>query len=112
MTYVDFDGPYPGDPLVIRVGDDDWGAFEFDVSDHLPSGVTVTSAEAESYLNGVATDIIEASSVSTTDTTVSINFDATGETSEGRYYIVFTLTLSSGGTKQLCFGPVVVLACP
>ena len=112
------------DKIIIRPADDAWGPYSFDVSGALPSGVTVSSAEATAYLdNGDGTysevaSLIEPGSPAVTvtgDTTLQLKLQ--GKDSEGAahaagdYYLKLTLTLSNSGIKTLVFGPIIVESC-
>lgn len=108
----DFKQETAGAPLVLRVGDDAWGPFSFDVSEQLPSGITVDSVEISSYLDGETpdTEIIESGSSSVDgDTTVEVKFQAPDGIEEGEYWVDIKLTLSDNSIKHLAWGPVKVV---
>lgn len=101
-----------GAQILLRVDDDNWGPFEFDCSPGLPSGVTISEVSATCYTptGAEAPSLIEANSETISNgTTVQLNFDVTSSSIvAGDYYLALVLTLSTGGTKNLAFGPITV----
>lgn len=101
------------DQIVMRPGDDAWGPYEFDVSGSMPSGTALSEAEATAYLEDSdeyteQESLIESGSVSVVgDDKVQLKLQANG-LSAGTYYLKLTITLDSGGVKNLLFGPVFV----
>lgn len=108
----DFKQKTVGVPFKLRLGDDAWGPFSFDVSRQLPDGVTVDDVEISSYFNGETPDveIIEPDSPAVVDdATVVTKFQAPDDAKQGRYWIDIKLTLSDDSTKHLAWGPVEVV---
>lgn len=108
---TDFTGPALKNPLTLRTGDDKWGPFEFDCSPALPGGDAITEASASAYdEEGGEASIVEPESVTVVgETSVQLRLQAGGLIDAGKYYLRLELTLTSGGTKYLRFGPIQVL---
>ena len=100
-----------GVQVLLRPDDDNWGPFEFECNPGLPSGVSVSDATATCYAGDGTEepDLIEDGSVTVpSDTAVQLNFQVPSSVDVGEYHMALTLTLSSGGTKRLVFGPIQV----
>ena len=110
LVTTDFEGPDLNDPLILRLGDDAWGPFQFDCSTALPDGVTITDVAAICYdSDQEEIDLIEAETLQVVnDTSIQLKFEIVEDTPVNYYYLKFELTLSNEGTKYLHFGPFYV----
>lgn len=97
---------------VLRTNDDNFGPYELDCSNALPSGVTISSATSSTFKRSgssyaSATSIVEPDSITiTADQKLQFKLQH-NSVGAGYYYIKFKLTLSSG-TKNVFFGPIIV----
>ena len=112
---LDFTGPTHRQPLTLWPGDTNYGPYQFDCSGACPDGVAITEAEATTYLDGTAVDIITANSQSVDGTDFYCRFSVPADATAGSYYMRIEAKLSNmtgDETKMLRFGPITVNEIP
>lgn len=96
--------------IKVRPGTDNWGPFNFDFSDALPAGTTITSVDVESYLEDSdaesTSQLIDSSTANSG--VVDVYFQYPGDDWVGRHYLRFKLTLSGDQKPTFQFGYVEV----
>jgi len=82
----------------------DWGPFAFDLTDSLPTGVTIASVQVRSFLRGAETtaNLVTPNTAYFAGLVVAVNFSYPGDHFIGSHEIHIIVTLT-GGTSQYGF---------
>jgi hypothetical protein len=112
------------DTIILQVNASDWGPFNFNFSEALPSGYDLTGCTVKSYLGRVkpedsddlsgftetTSEIINTTAVVGVDvTTVTFDYPSTEAWQDQSHTLIFYFTITGGGTHSAFFYRVRVL---